>query len=51
MLVPDKKTLKKSVISMFFKVQTRREVEKIKYLQALRALIRKYQRPFPVLTP
>lgn len=31
MLVPDKKTLKKSVISMFFKVQTRCEVEKIKY--------------------
>lgn len=31
MLVPDKKTLKKAVKSMFFKVQIRREVEKIKY--------------------
>ena len=30
-VVPDKKTLKKSVKSMFFMVQTRCEVETIKY--------------------
>lgn len=32
-------------------VQTRCEVETIKYLQAQRALICKYQRPFPISTP
>lgn len=31
MVAPDKKTLKKSVKSMFFMVQTRCEVETIKY--------------------
>ena len=31
MVAPDKKTLKKSVKSMFFMVQTRYEVETIKY--------------------
>ena len=33
MVAPDKKTLKKSVKSMFFMVQTRCEVETIKYWQ------------------
>ena len=47
-VAPDKKTLKKSVKSMFFMVQTRCEVKTIKYWQAQRALICKYQRPFPV---